>query len=182
LDVLVRVCGQRHTEIEEVRGSREAAKKKEGAKSLGDIEALATEVIDCGYHLHRKLGPGLFESVYELLLADAISKRGLHVEQQKLVDIEFEGLQVPGAFKVDLLIENALIIELKSVERTAPVHIKQTLTYLRLMALPLGFVMNFGEARFMDGLKRVVNTLSDFPSSSRLRGKPLSPTREDQSR
>jgi GxxExxY protein len=178
----VRVCGERYTEIEEGRGSREAAKKKEGAKGLGDVEALATEVIDCGYHLHRRLGPGLFESVYELLLADAIAKRGLHVERQKLIDIEFDGLQIPGAFKVDLLIENILIIELKSVERTAPVHVKQTLTYLRLMALPLGFLMNFGEARFMDGLKRVVNTLSGFSSSSRLRGNPLSPTSEDQSR
>ena len=147
---------------------------------MGDVETLATKAIDCGYHLHRRLGPGLFESVYETLLADAMSRRGLSVECQKLIDIEFDGLKIPGAFKVDLLIEGCLLIELKSVERAAPVHVKQTLTYLRLMDLPLGFVMNFGEARFGDGLKRVVNTLSGFPSSSRLRANRSSLANEDQ--
>jgi GxxExxY protein len=147
---------------------------------LGDFETLATEVIDCGYHLHRRLGPGLFESVYETLLAGAISKRGLAVERRKLIDIEFDGLKIPNAFKVDLLIEGILLIELKSVERAAPVHLKQTSTYLRLMDLSLGLLMNFGETRFGDGLKRVVNTLSGFSYSSRLRGNPSSPICEDE--
>ncbi len=97
------------------------------------------------------------------------------MERQKLIDIEFDGLQIPNAFKADLLIEGMLLIEIKSIERVAPVHVKQALTYLRLMQLPLGLVMNFGEARFMDGLKRVVNTLSGLTSSSRLRGNAFHP-------
>ena len=176
----MRVCGERYTEIEEEKMFTRSRKEEGKARRvLGDVEALATEAIDCGYHLHRRLGPDLFESVYETLLADAISKRGLAVERQRLIDIEFDGLKIPGAFKVDLLVEGVLLIELKSVERATPVHLKQALTYLRLMGLPLGLVMNFGEARFGDGLKRVVNTLSGFSSSSRLRENPSSPTSED---
>jgi GxxExxY protein len=179
----VRVCGERYTEIEREEGVRaKPRRRRKGAKGVVDVEPLATEAINCGYQLHRRLGPGLFESVYETLLADAISRRGLSVERQKLINIEFDGLAIPNAFKADLLIEGILLIEVKSVERAAPVHIKQTLTYLRLMGLPLGLVMNFGEARFGDGLKRVVNSLSGFPSSSRLRGNPSSPTSEDRRR
>ena len=132
---------------------------------MGDIEAYAREAVDCGLRLHRRLGPGLFESVYETLLASMLEGRGLRCERQKLISAEIEGIVLSNAFKVDILIENELIIELKSVERALPVHSKQVLTYLRLMNLPLGLLMNFGEETFKTGVKRIANSLSAFPSS-----------------
>jgi GxxExxY protein len=141
---------------------------------LGDVEALASEAIDCGLKLHQRLGPGLFESVYETLLAESLIRRGLAVERQKLISVEIDGIQLSDAFRADLLVEGQLLIELKSVERAAPIHVKQVLTYLRLMDLPLGLLMNFGEETFRMGLKRVVNSLSALPSSSRLRANPRS--------
>ena len=130
-----------------------------------DVEGLATEAIDYGLRLHRRIGPGLFESVYETLLAEGLSRRGFRVERQKLISVTIDGIELKDAFRIDLLVEGALLIELKSVERASPVHLKQLLTYLRLMNLPLGLLMNFGEETFRAGLKRVANTLSAFPSS-----------------
>jgi iron complex transport system substrate-binding protein len=142
-----------------------AQRRRKGAKGLDDIEAYAREAVDCGLRLHRRLGPGLFESVYETLLASMLEERGLRVECQKMITAEIEGIVLTNAFKVDILIERRLIIELKSVERALPVHSKQVLTYLRLMDLPLGLLMNFGEETFRTGVKRIANNLSAFPSS-----------------
>ena len=122
-----------------------------------DVEALAREAVDCGFRIHRDLGPGLLESAYEALMAQALTRRGLAVERQLSLPLEYEGVVVDNAFKIGILVERALVIELKSVERLAPVHGKQLLTYLRLMKLPLGLLMNFGQATFKDGLKRVAN-------------------------
>ena len=122
-----------------------------------DVEALAREAVDCGFRIHRDLGPGLLESAYEALMAQSLTRRGLAVERQLSLPLEYEGVVVDNAFKIDILVERALVIELKSVERLAPVHGKQLLTYLRLMKLPLGLLMNFGQATFKDGLKRVAN-------------------------
>jgi GxxExxY protein len=122
-----------------------------------DIESLATIAIDCGYKLHESLGPGLLESVYEALLHQSLIKRGLHVERQKPIDIVYDTIVLNEGFRADLLIESKLLIELKSVERFAPVHGKQVLTYLRLMKLPLGLLMNFGAATFKEGIKRIAN-------------------------
>ena len=94
------------------------------------------------------------------------------MERQKSISVEIDGIQLVNAFRADLLIEGKLLIELKSVERAAPVHVKQVLTYLRLMDLPLGLLMNFGEETFRTGLKRVVNNLSALSYSSRLRVNP----------
>ena len=124
---------------------------------VADVEALATIAIDCGLKLHQALGPGLFESVYEALLCDSLKRRGLAVERQKPIAISFEGFQADEGFRADLLVEGHLIIELKSIEHLAPVHGKQLLTYLRLMKLPLGLLMNFGAASFREGIKRVAN-------------------------
>lgn len=121
------------------------------------IEALAAIVIDCGYHLHRSLGPGLLESAYELILAKVIEGRGLQVSRQVSIPITYEGVVIDNAFRADLLIENTLLVELKSSERIAPVHAKQVLTYLRLMNLPLGLLMNFGQPTFKSGLQRIAN-------------------------
>lgn len=122
-----------------------------------DIEGLAAIAVDCGFHIHQELGPGLLESAYEIILADSLKVRRLKVERQKPVDIVFQGRTLIDCFRVDLIVEDRLIIELKSVERLAPVHGKQLLTYLRLMKLPLGLLMNFGGATFKEGIKRVSN-------------------------
>ena len=122
-----------------------------------EIEELARIAVDCGYHLHRDLGPGLLEGAYEVLLAESLRQAGLSVERQVALPLRYKGIVVDNAFKIDLLVERRLVIELKSVERLAPVHGKQLLTYLRLMDLPLGLLMNFGQGTFKDGLKRVAN-------------------------
>ena len=132
---------------------------------MTEIEQLAAEAIDCGFRIHKKLGPGLLESVYETVLAASLSKAGLRVERQKPIPILFEGIAIPDAFRADLVIDGRLIIEIKSAERIAPVHAKKLLTYVRLMAQPLGLLMNFGGETFREGLKRVVNGPSSFVGS-----------------
>jgi GxxExxY protein len=97
------------------------------------------------------------ESVYEVILADCLERRGLRVQRQTPVDIEYEGRILREGFRIDLLVNDALIIELKSVERMAPVHAKQLLTYLRLTNRSLGLLMNFGAEVFREGVKRVAN-------------------------
>ena len=133
-----------------------------------DVEALATVAVDCGFKLHQRLGPGLLESVYEAILCESLVRRGLAVERQKPIQIHFDNFVINEGFRADLLVEGKLLIELKSVERIAAVHAKQLLTYLRLMNLPLGLLMNFGAATFREGMKRIVNNHTDF-ASSRLR-------------
>lgn len=122
-----------------------------------EIEELATVAVDCGFKLHQRLGPGLLESVYEAVLAESLARRGVAVERQKPVPILIDGIAFEEGFRADLLLDGRLLIELKSTERIAPVHGKQVLTYLRLLGLPLGLLMNFGAATFREGIKRVVN-------------------------
>ena len=124
---------------------------------MGDVEDLARLAIDTGLSIHKKVGPGLFESVYEALLATELTRVGLSVKRQASIFVEYEGVPLGEAFRADLLIENALIVEVKSVERLAPLHTKQLLTYLRLLQQPLGLLMNFGGPTFREGIKRVVN-------------------------
>ncbi|NCN85738.1 MAG: GxxExxY protein [Sphingomonadales bacterium] len=124
---------------------------------MQSLEAIAKISVDCGFHLHRDIGPGLLESVYEILLFESLKEEGLSVERQKIIPITFKGRVLEEAFRADLVVENQILIELKSTERYAPVHAKQVITYLRLMGLPLGFLMNFGAATFKDGLKRLAN-------------------------
>lgn len=121
------------------------------------LEEIARRVVDCGYHLHRDLGPGLLESAYEVLMQETLRQSGLHVQRQVAVPLKYKGVVVDNAFKIDLLVENQLVVELKSVEKLSAVHGKQVLTYLRLMDLPLGLLMNFGQAIFKDGLRRIAN-------------------------
>lgn len=118
---------------------------------------MAAIAVDCGLKIHRELGPGLLESAYEAVLEHGLARRGLAVERQKLVPIRFEGLVVEGGFRADLLVEGCLLIELKSIERLAPIHGKQVLTYLRFLDLSLGLLMNFGGETFKEGLRRIVN-------------------------
>lgn len=121
------------------------------------IESLANVTVDCGFHIHRDIGPGLLESAYELLLAESLIRRGLSVERQVPVSLKANGIVIDNAFRADLLVERSLLVEVKSTETHAPVHAKQLLTYLRLMDLPLGLLMNFGAATFKEGVRRIVN-------------------------
>ena len=135
---------------------------------MRDVEEITAEIIDCGYQLHRQLGPGLLESVYEVILAKMLEQKGLRVERQKPVPIEFNGLQFDEGFRADLLVDGVVLVELKSVEKIVAVHGKQILTYLRLLELPVGLLMNFGAPTFKERVKRIVNDHRDL-ASSRLR-------------
>jgi len=129
---------------------------------MTDIESLARHAIDCGFAIHRDLGPGLFESVYQTLMVKLLEQRGLRVEAQKPISFVYAGIRFEDAFRADLLVEERLLVELKSLERVATVHSKQLLTYLRLMDLPLGLLMNFGAATFKEGVQRVLNAKADL--------------------
>jgi len=120
---------------------------------------IAKIVVDAAFHVHTKLGPGLLESVYEVVLAAQLRKRGLRVERQVPVPIQFEELAFDEGFRADILVEDNVILELKSLEQTAPVHRKQVLTYLRLADKRLGLLINFGAALLKDGVTRLVNGL-----------------------
>lgn len=122
-----------------------------------ELEAIASRVIDTAMAIHIDVGPGLLESVYETLLATRLEKQGFKVDRQLPVKAIIDDILFPKAFHIDLLVNDVLLIELKSVEKLAPVHAKQTLTYLRLMKLPLGLLINFGGITLKEGLKRVAN-------------------------
>ena len=121
----------------------------------------AKEIVDAAYHVHRKLGPGLLESVYEVILAHELKKRGLRVERQVPVAIVFDGIKFDEGFRADLIVEGKVIVELKSVEKVSPVHKKQLLTYLRLADKRLGLLINFGSELIRDGISRIVNGLKE---------------------
>jgi GxxExxY protein len=134
-------------------------------RSLDDITG---EIVDAAVKLHKALGPGLLESVYEMVLTRDLQRRGLQVERQKPVSFQYNGLEFEDAFRIDLLVESKVVVEIKSVERPAPVHGMQVLTYLRLMNLPVGLLLNFGAPTLRQGLQRIVNGL-DASASPRLR-------------
>ena len=125
------------------------------------IDEISGDVIGAAMAIHREVGPGLLESVYETILASKLSRLGYEVEQQKALALVYEDMHFPAAFKIDLLVDQRLVVELKSVERLQPVHSKQLLTYLRLMKLPVGLLVNFGCDTLKEGVKRVVNNYED---------------------
>ena len=122
---------------------------------------IAREVVDDAFKVHTTLGPGLLESVYETVLSYELEKRGFAVVRQKLLPVMYEGLKIDEGYRADLIVNDKVIVELKSVEAIAPVHKKQLLTYLRLADKKLGLLINFGGARIKDGITRVVNGLKD---------------------
>lgn len=124
---------------------------------MQDLEAISGDVIDVAISIHRDLGPGLLESVYEMLLANKLARFGYSVSRQHPIDIEYDGMAFPAAFRIDLLVEGKLLVEIKSVEKLSPVHAKQLLTYLRLTKQPVGLLMNFGGETLKEGLRRIVN-------------------------
>lgn len=129
-----------------------------------DLDGITGTIVDAAVKIHIGLGPGLLESVYEVVLADTLRERGLHVERQKGVPIEYDGMQFHEGFRVDLLVESIVVVELKSVEKIAPVHMKQVLTYIRLLHLQVGLLINFGGATLKEGLHRIVNNLPSTAS------------------
>ena len=124
---------------------------------MREIDEVSGIIVDAAYKVHTGLGPGLLESVYEAVLAHELEQRGLTVERQKPISFEYDGITFEEGFRVDLFVENRGVVELKSVEKIAPVHPKQLLTYLKLMHLPVGLLVNFGAATLKEGLQRIVN-------------------------
>lgn len=121
---------------------------------------IAKVIVDAAYKIHTTLGPGLLESVYEQVLAHELEKRNLKVIRQLPIPIVYESVKLAEGFRADLMVENKVIVELKSVEIIAPVHKKQLITYLRLADKRLGLLINFGSALIKDGITRIVNGLS----------------------
>jgi GxxExxY protein len=121
---------------------------------IDDISAI---VVDECISIHRELGPGLFETVYETVLAGRLIGRGLKVVRQVAVPLVFDGQSFDAAFRIDLLVENRLILEIKSVEKLTKAHTRQLLTYLRIFKQPVGLLLNFSEATMKDGIRRMVN-------------------------
>jgi GxxExxY protein len=122
---------------------------------------IAREVVDAAYKIHVTLGPGLLESVYETVLAYELKKRGLQFVRQKPIPIKYEDVEFDEGFRADIIVEDKMIVELKSVETIAPVHKKQLLTYLRLADKRLGLLINFGAHTIKAGISRIVNNLPE---------------------
>ena len=116
-------------------------------------------IVDAAFGIHQKLCPGLFESVYEEILAFELIDRGMLVERQKAVPVIWKGQKLDHGFRADLVVNSKVIVEIKSIELLASVHYKQLLTYLRLTELKLGLLINFNESLIKDGIHRVVNKL-----------------------
>jgi len=124
---------------------------------------LSKVILEAAFEVHTRLGPGLLESVYEVILAYELRKRGLSVERQRSIPIRYDDMLFDEGFRADLMVDDCVIVELKSIEALAPVHAKQVLTQLRLSERKLGFLMNFGEVHLKNGLKRIVNRLPEEP-------------------
>lgn len=120
---------------------------------------VARIIVDVAYQIHTKLGPGLLESVYEAVMKYELRKRALRAENQVPIPVEWDGERMDVGFRADLLVENCVIVELKSIEVVAPVHKKILLTYLRIADRRLGLLINFGEELIKNGISRVVNNL-----------------------
>jgi GxxExxY protein len=118
---------------------------------------IGTIVVEEAIYLHKALGPGLLETVYEVILARRLAKRGLKVQRQVAVPIEFEGEKFEEGFRADLIVEGKVLLELKSVEKVNNAHKKQVLTYLKLTGIKLGYLLNFGEELMKQGITRTIN-------------------------
>ena len=124
---------------------------------MREIDQISGDVLDLSLRIHRELGPGLLESVYELVLAGKLASLGYQVARQRPVDIEFDGMRFEAAFRIDLLVDERLLVEIKSVEQLNAAHGKQLLIYLRLTKQPVGLLINFGGATLKEGVRRIVN-------------------------
>ena len=128
-------------------------------RSRPEIEALATTVVDAVFAVHQQLGPGLLESAYHACLAYELQKRGLAIRCQVLLPVQYDDLKLDAGYRIDLLIEDEILLEHKSVQSIAPIHEAQLITYLKLSGLKLGFLVNWNVPRIKDGIRRFVNHL-----------------------
>ena len=126
---------------------------------MSDHNYLAKLIVDSAFHIHHRIGPGLLESVYESVMAHSLTQYGLLVERQHPIPIRYDDYCFDEGFRADLVINDCVLVELKSVEKIAPVHKKQLLTYLRLADMRLGLLINFGEYLIKNGIHRIVNRL-----------------------
>ena len=121
------------------------------------INEISGVIVDAAFKIHMTLGPGLLETVYEAVLEKELTMRGLRVRRQVPVAIRYADLTFDEGFRADLIVEECVVVELKSVEQLHPVHAKQVLTYCRLLDFRLGLLINFGAALMKDGIKRIAN-------------------------
>ena len=126
-------------------------------------DEIGRQIVDVAVRIHRGMGPGLLETVYEVILASELRRSGLRVERQVPISVTYEGLTFDEGFRADLIVENKVIVELKCAERVSNVHKKQLLTYLRLADKRLGYLLNFSEALMKHGITRIVNRLHEDP-------------------
>ena len=126
-----------------------------------DIEKVFKQVLDCAFKVHSELGPGLLESAYEECFKYELIQSGLQVERQKALPLVYKEVKLDAGYRIDLLVENSIIVELKSVEKVKNIHKKQLLTYLRLADKPLGLLINFNEELVKDGITRIINSPRD---------------------
>ena len=122
-----------------------------------DSDEVCRKIVSCAYNVHQKIGPGLLESVYQPIMVHDLRRSGMSAEPKKRVSFEYEGLVLRDAFVADIVVEEKVVVELKSVETLSPAHYKQLLTYLRLLNIRFGLLINFGAAVMKDGIKRIVN-------------------------
>jgi GxxExxY protein len=122
-----------------------------------EIEDAAKEIVDSAIKVHQQLGPGLLESAYQICMNYELTKRGLKVDCEVILPIRYEGLVIEGGYRIDMLVENSIIIENKVVDQISPIHEAQLLTYLKLKGCWLGFLLNWNVTRMKDGIKRYVN-------------------------
>ena len=155
-----------------------AETRRRGDCIVRDLEEISGDVLDCAVQLHRDLGPGLLENVYEVILAAMLREKGYLVETQRKLEIRYKQLVIPSVMRVDMLVEAAVLVEIKSLTQILPVHAKQVMTYLRLMDLSVGLLINFGGETIKGNVRRIVNGY--IPSASpRLRVNQTSHDREN---
>ena len=156
-------------EVSTLRPSASSAVKESAVSEAGELNAMETnditsKVIEAAMKVHTALGPGLLESAYELCLAYELRKTGLSVQNQVSLPIDYDGLKIDAGYRIDLLVENKVIVELKAVEKMNPVFEAQLLSYLRLSHLEVGLLINFHVPRLKEGLKRMVNNYREEPN------------------
>lgn len=140
---------------------------KQYADMPDSIDILSKDIVDIAFQIHKEMGPGLSESIYEDCFVYELNSRNLNFERQRKVDVFYKGALMPSKFYVDLLIENKIVVELKTVEKLLPIHQGQIMSYMKLIASPLGFLINFNVPLIKDGIKRIAfsEKLSNFASS-----------------
>lgn len=129
-----------------------------GESTSPEIEAIGKDIVDAAFNVHAKLGAGLLESAYRVCLAYELRRRGYFVETEVLLPVKYEGVRLDAGYRIDLLVNKVVVVEIKAVDKMLPVFEAQTLTYLKLSQLPLAYLINFNVTLFKDGIKRIVLT------------------------